>query len=673
MRKQGVAPGALGAIFALALLAAEARASDEVDLSADRILEFEIEDLLDIRVTSIVKAKRKLSEISAAISVITGEDMRRAGHTSIAEALRMVPGFHVAHIDANKWSVSSRGFAGRFTDKLLVLVDGRSVYTPLFAGVFWDVQDTFLPDLDRIEVIRGPGATLWGANAVNGVVNVLTKSARDTQGLLVYGAGGLQEAGLGGFRYGGRLRDDAGFFRVFVKAVARDDFADAAGTDTADEWHQVRGGFRVDAEPGEDDSLTVSGEIYAGQSGEQQRIPTFSDPFLAVVNGEEEVAGGHLLARWKRRLAEDADFELLAWFDRTERSTPIVGEERSTFEVDFQHRFSPRAGHRLLWGVAYRVTTDRIRSTQAVAFDPTGRTDQLVSGFVQDEITLLDERLVVTLGTKLEHNDYSGFEIQPGARALYRVHERHSMWAAITRAVRTPSRADHDVTITAAVFDPGSGPTAAKFVGSRGMDSEEMLALEFGYRVQPTPDLMVEFAGFLNLYEGLRTAEPGAPFGDGPPPHTTLPSVFTNGMDGDVYGVEVSASWEATEYLRLVASYSFLRLALDADATSTDPNAEAGEGESPRNQAQLRAILDLSERWEADVAVYYVDSLPALRVGSYVRLDARVGWRPNEKTLVELVLRNALDDQHPEFSSELPFTQPTEVETALFVRFTRRW
>ena len=663
----------LGPVVAALLmaLAAPAAAEDGVP-SPEDILAMEIEDLLDLEVTTIIKAPRKLSEIAAAVTVLEGEEVWRSGHTSLAEALRMVPGFHVAHIDANKWSVSSRGFAGRFTDKLLVLIDGRSVYTPLFAGVFWDVQDVFLADLSRIEVIRGPGATLWGANAVNGVVNVVTKDARETQGLLLYGGGGVGEQGFGGLRYGGRHDDDT-WYRVYLKAFARDDFADATGADTSDDWWQARGGFRVDSDVNPDDTLTVQGEAYTGKSGERVTTPTFTPPYSETRDGEEEVAGGFVLGRWRRDVGEGSDWELQAYFDRTERNAILIGEERNTFDVDFQFRMVPAPRHSLLVGAGYRVTSDRIRNTPAITFDPSGRTDHLVHAFVQDEITLCDGRVIATLGTKIEHNDYTGFEIQPGARVLWKPSERRSVWAAITRAVRTPSRADEDVTITAAVFDPGTGPIAGKFFGNRGLESEELLSMEMGYRTRPRSGLFVDVAAFFNVYANLRNSEPGAPFADGPPPHTTVPSTFMNRVEGEVYGLETTVTWQANERLRLEGGYSFLRMALEQDASSTDTDGEAAEGRSPRNMAHARAAVDLGRGWEADVGLYYVDSLPDMGIPSYVRLDARVGWRPDERTLVELIVRNVLDDRHPEFREELPFTQPTEAEIAAFLRFSRRW
>ncbi len=659
----------------LGALCGWATAAETDEITADELLEMTLDDLLDVDVVSVSRTRQKLSDTSAAVSVLSGEDLRRSGHSHLAEALRLVPGFHVARLDANKWSVGARGFSGRFTDKLLVLVDGRSVYTPTFAGVEWSTQDTFLPDLDRIEVIRGPGATAWGANAVNGVVNILTKGAKETQGALIRAGGGTLEYVGAGARYGGVLAEEEAWYRVFVSGRVHGDQDDPSGIEGNDAWHQTRAGFRVDWERSESTTITVSGEIYGGQYGQRSIIPTLEDPFATVLANEPSTHGGHFLARWSQRTDEGVEVELQVYLNRDDLRVADMRDERTTVDFDFQYRFAPTGRHDILWGANYRFTTDRFHNGFAISFDPSGRSDHLVGAFVQDTISLIENTLVLTIGTKLEHNDYSGLEVQPSARLRWSPNRRYTSWLSFSRAVRTPSRVDHDVRLNLAAFDNGGTTTLLAFLGNDTFEPEELLSFEWGLRWRGLESVSFELAAFFNTYDNLRGFTALAPTQENvpAPPHTLAASIFDNVMEGDVYGAELSINWQAHERVRLLANYSYSRSTLTNRGITVPLDPETAEGRYPRNIASLRVQIDLAPGWEVDLTTYYSDSAPTLGVPSYVRLDVRVGWTPCENLQLDLIAQNIGHDGDTESVEELRFLQSTEIETSIFLRLTYRW
>ena len=640
---------------------------------AEDLVDLDIEELmaLDVRVTSVAKKPQKLSEAPAAVYVITAEDIRRSGATSIPEALRMVPGLHVARIDASKWAISARGFTDKYANKLLVMIDGRTVYTPAFGGTFWDVQDTLLEDIERIEVIRGPGAALWGANAVNGVISIVTKSARDTQGGLVTGGFGTEERAFGGFRYGGKLGERA-YYRVYAKCFDRDGSVDGAGHHTQDDWHAGRFGFRMDWDLSTADLLTVQGDYYKMTSGETLTIPTLTPPYERIFDDTTYASGHYILARWQHTLSATSDMALQFYYSRTERTTSSLDECRDTLDLDFQHRFALGERHSILWGLGFRRTSDHFDNLAplGLSFLPDERDDNLFSAFVQDEIALVRDRLVLTVGSKFEHNDYTGFEVQPSARLLWTPHPRHTLWAAASRAVRTPSRDTDDLRFGSAAFPlaPSGTPAVLTVFGDRGTESEELAAYELGYRVKVTDRLSLDVAAFYNDYRNLITAEAGAPFMEmsPAPPHLIIPLVYDNKMDGETYGVEVAAECDVTERWKLRAGYSFLNVRLHPHSSSTDTRCEEAERRSPHNQFHIRSFLDLPGNLELDTALYYVDSLPTCDVGSYVRVDARLAWRPRDGLEVALTLQNLLDAQHREFT-ERTGTQAREFQRAAYL------
>lgn len=448
-------------------------------------------ELMNMKITSVSKTEERLSDAPAAVYVITHDDIRRSGVTSIPEALRLAPGVHVAREGAHSWAISIRGFNSDITNKLLVLIDGRSVYSPLFAGVFWDVQDTLLEDVERIEVISGPGGTLWGANAVNGVINIITRSAQDTLGGFAEFGGGNQEQGFAGLRYGGKLGEDAAV-RGYLKTFSRDSFRRADGERAIDDWQMNQGGFRLDWQQSEADLFTVQGDIYSGKEDGMFR----DDFILGTVPGpdfkdQSDVAGGNLLGRWERQLSETSDFQLQAYYDYSKREIPgTYDEARDTFDIDFQHHFKLGRRNDILWGLGYRWTRDDIDNTTFATFTPDSRSDETFSAFLQDKIDLWDEKLFLTLGSKFEHNDYTGFEYQPNARLSWLPTERQTLWAAVSRAVRTPARLNTDLRLTAPV--PGLPDSGARqpfvrpgAVLQRLRQAADPGAARAGYRYRP--------------------------------------------------------------------------------------------------------------------------------------------------------------------------------------------
>lgn len=626
-----------------------------------------LDQLQEVEVTSVSRKEESLLDAPSAVYVLTDRDILRSGARSIPEALRMVPGLNLGRINANKWAISARGFNSRFANKLLVMIDGRTVYTPVFSGVYWDAQDTLLEDIDRIEVVRGPGATLWGANAVNGVINILTKDARDTQGVLMTAAFGTEEHGFGGLRYGGKLAE-SWFYRVYAKAFNRDDFPELGGTEGADEWWQQRQGFRIDWAPTDQNQLTIQGDFYYGRSGDRVVVASPTPPFNRSAFENAKATGYNLLARWSKELSADSSYTFQTYYDRSERENIVLDAEIDTLDADFQHRFALLPRHQLIWGAGYRLTMDEIAGSVNAAYDPASRDDQLFSAFIQDEIAIVEDRLFITPGTKLEHNDYSGWELQPSVRALFKPSTNQTIWASIARAVRTPARFEHDAIANIAL--PNTPSVIALINGNSRFDSEELIAYELGYRIQPVTPMFLDLALFYNDYDDLRTSERGRPILGAP---VLLPITYGNGLEGETYGLEFAPSWQVTEHWRVAAGYSYLRAELHRSSSTTDLSSEAAEGDHPEHQFHLRSFLDLPHNFQLDSALYYVDTLDNQRVQAYTRLDVRLGWSPRQNLDLSLTFQNVLDPRHPEFGSTAPLVTATEIERGLYGKITWRF
>lgn len=626
------------------LLAASAAAAlqDERQVDPSELRSLSIEELMEVEVTSVSRRIERFSQTSAALTVITNEDIRRSGARSLPEALRLANSLHVARVDSRTWAISARGFNISTANKMLVMIDGRTVYTPVFSGVFWDVQDLPLDDVDRIEIIRGPGAALWGANAVNGVINIVTRSARETQGGLVTAGAGTEERGFGDVRHGGALGERT-WYRVYGKYRYVDALALAAGGSAEDPLRTAQGGFRVDGDLSDRDAFTVQGDVYAGVIGELAREDT-------------EVDGGNLLGRWSRRFSAASSMELQVYWDRSSRIVPnqFIENRRDTWDLDFQHRLPVGQRHDVLWGLGYRVSSDDLDNAPQIVWEPTERTIELFSAFGQDEIALVPDRVRLTVGSKFEVHESTGLEVQPNVRLAWTPDDRRTLWGSVSRAVRSPTRIDEDIRFLV-------GPVVF-LQGSRDFESETVLAYEVGYRLQPSPASSVEIAAFYNVYDNLRSQEPPA---NGAP----VPITLANNLNAETYGAEARYNVQVAPWWRLYNSVAYIHKDLSLDPGSRDPTGGVGEGNDPDYRFTIRSFIDLPGRFELDAWLRHVDELPAPFVPAYTELDIHLGWRMSDRLELALVGQNLLHDQHREF----PTTVPKEVQRGVYGKATWRF
>jgi len=588
--------------------------------SPEQLKKLSLEELLDQDVTLVTRTPEKLVQSPSSIQVVTGEDIRRSGATTIPEALRLFSNLQVAQVDSRQWAIDSRGFNNTLANKLLVMIDGRTVYTPLFAGVFWDMQNTLLADIDRIEVVSGPGATLWGANAVNGVINIVSKSARETQGALVEGGGGSILQDFGSIRYGGHAGTNF-FYRVYGTRFDRNSAVLPNGDDANNDWNMTQGGFRADWLPTEANTITIQGDAYSGAAEQLARDDLIMD-------------GQNLLGRWSHRFSDDSELTVQTYFDRTWRHAPgQYAEDLKTYDFDLQHAFTLGERQRVTWGGGYRLMQDDFHNSPELAFFPAERDLQLFSAFLQDEISLVPDRLKLTLGSKLEHNDYSGFEFEPSARLSWTIDDHQTIWSAISRAVRSPSRIDTEVRA------PGESPFL--LIGNSDFESEELLALELGYRVRPHRRVSLSVATFYNFYDNIRSVEPISPGSYS----------IQNKNEAESWGVEFSGTYQPTDWWRLRGGYTFLNTDVHRTEGGLDINQGRAEGNDPQNQVVLQSMVNLPRGFELDLTARYVDTLPSPNVPSYFAFDARLGWRVTTNLDLSVVGQNLCDNQHPEFGA----------------------
>jgi iron complex outermembrane recepter protein len=647
------------------LSAAPAVAQEEVDPFA-----LSPEQLFGAEVISASRSAESVWEAPAAIFVVTGADIERAGATSIPEALRLVPGVDVARINSSGWAVSVRGFNAALSNKLLVLIDGRETYDQLFSGVYWDVQDTAIEDIERIEVIRGPGASLWGANAVNGVINIITRRARDTQGLMASAiAGDVEHAGVT-VRYGGALGETT-HWRIYGRAFERGAQQTLAGEDDNSDWRAWRGGFRLDTDLSARDALTVQGDLYRSRTGQIRQTSSLSAPFTAIEQETITAEGGNILARWTREMDGEARLTTQAYLDVTRRDQRTLEDRRTTFDLDIQYEFPTLGQHDIIAGVRYRNSTDEITPTEIIRSEENTHRSQLLSAFIQDQLTLApDWRL--TLGSKFDENDYTGLEVQPNVRLQW-MGERQMAWASVSRAIRSPSELDREFDILLAAGPPfpmSTLPLTIELLPSPDFESEEAVAYELGYRRQLSPALDLDVALFRTDYDGLATLTPLAfQVAADPPRLILIPIITTNATSAIAQGGEIVLDWRVRENLKLVFTYSYLDLDLDAPAGAID--GEIAEGQSPSNQANLRLQWDATSRLAVDATLYYVDELPAYAIDDYVRADLRLGYRLTDALHFDLVGQNLFDDWHREFTAPGD-ANAAEIGRSVFGRLTWR-
>jgi iron complex outermembrane receptor protein len=630
-------------------------------LTIGDLKQLNVEDLMNLQVTSVARHSEKLIETASAIRVITQEEIRRSGATSIPEALRLADNLQVAQKNSHDWAISARGFNTALGNKLLVMIDGRTVYTPLYSGVFWDAQDYLLEDIDRIEVISGPGGALWGANAVNGVINIITKSAKDTQGLYAEGGGGTQPQEFGAIRYGGSVGADTQF-RTYAKYFDRGDEVLANGNPEPDAWRQGRVGFRLDSQAASRDRLTLQGDYYDGHENAQ-------------TGNTGDASGQNLLGRWTRTLSDVSDLTLQSYIDQTHLADPIPGltsgarvftpsgvlyDDLTTYDLDFQHRFSI-GPNRVVWGLGYRLTHDAVIAAPAIGFFPAVLHQSLYSGFVQDEIALRND-LFFTVGTKLEHNDYTGFEFEPDARLSWNLSPSQALWSAVSRAVRTPSRIDHDLS-------EGSPPYLVLLKGGSDFTSEALLAYELGYRAQYNSKLSTSVSTFYNQYNDVRSTSIT--------PATIVPLFFANNLEGHTYGVEFSSDYQISEGWLLHAGYTLLKEHLRVKPGAFDLSNARNETADPQHQFSIRTSLNLPGRTELAAGLRWVDKLeinngPTLgTVPSYFELDSRLAWHATTRLELSLVGQNLLHSRHVEYG--FPDATRPEIERSVYGKFAWRY
>jgi iron complex outermembrane recepter protein len=643
--------------MAAAFPSAQAGQNDQSDQQTTEPLKnLTLEQLGQIEVTTVTKEPQEVWNTPAAIYVITEDMIRRSGATNIPEALRLAPGVEVARIDSNKWSIGIRGFGSRLSRDVLVMIDGRTVYTTLLAGTYWEAQNLPLEDVDRIEVIRGPGGTIWGPNAVNGVINIITKPSKNTHGEMVTVGGGNVEQGLTTVRYGG------GNGRTFDYRAYGMGFVDGPEShldgDDYDSWRNIQGGFRADFTRHDNDHFMVEGDIYKEGAGETVTAVTYAPPYSQILEGTEHLSGGDITARWHRIQGEGKDLQLEVYYDKADRREPNFEDLRDTFDADFLDRFRLPGRQQISWGLGLRESHGSNPTiVSGLYFVPESRTDQLYSGFLNDDIAIIQHRLSLSVGTKLLKTNYTGLQWEPSVRLLWTPGATQSFWAAFTRALRTPSDAERAFYLSGFVgLAPGGTPIFARFNANPNFRSEELNGYEAGYRQLFGRNFYVDLDAFYNQYNDLFSEDIVGPEyfeSSPPPPHYLIPAEFGNGLEGTTSGVEIAPQWNPTRFWRLGASYSYLEMKLKRGPNSMDVGtAPIVEGSSPRNQVTAESGFDITRAVSLDLTYRYVSDLSALNSNSYSTGDARLGWFVRPYLELSIAGRNLFQPYHFEYPSD---------------------
>lgn len=552
------------------------------------------------------------------------------------------------------------------------MIDGRSAYTRTFAGVYWENQDVMMEDIDRIEVIRGPGATLWGANAVNGVINIITKHSSQTQGGSLNVGGGTEEQGFGSFRYGTQFGEDT-TGRAYVKGFNRDGYTHLSGNEAGDGWDEVQGGFRLDSQLNTQDTLKFQGDIYHNNINQSSVFPQLAPPFVLTQKDKIRTYGGNILGRYQHTISPTSDYSLQFYFDTYTRNDDFRNESRDTLDLEFQHRFALFDSQEFIWGLNYRFGHDKVNGkpiqngTTLFTVNPPSVNDQVYSGFIQDELTLIDDKLWLTVGSKFEHNDYSGFEGQPSAKIMWAPHNQHRLWAGVSRAVRTPSRADQDASGTVSVTPPQAPfvpPIVANLRSNPGFGSEEVITYEMGYRTTFLKSVSFDVTGFYNDYRDVRQSVPaGTPTFNGA--FLEVPVTLSNSLQGKTYGIEVASVWQMLDWWRWDVNYSWLRTEFDSSIGGQMA------GISPEQRVSVRGALSPRDDIDLDFWFRYVDSNLAVvafgdgNIKPYVTLDLRMAWRPFKELELSLVGQNLLAQKHLEYIQEVN-TSPTAIDRGMY-------
>ena len=661
----------------------------DIDKSSPELTDLSFDELMQVNITSVSKKSEKLSEAIAAVYVVTRNEIRRSGATSIPEALRLVPGVDVAQIDPNKWAIGIRGFNGRFSNKLLVMIDGRSVYTPTFSGVYWENQDYPMNDIERIEVIRGPGATLWGANAVNGIINIITRDTNQTQGTVVSFASGNELKGLAEFRYGSEISKEASY-RVYAKIRHVDNGLNTEGEQQNNDGKSLQLGFRTDWQRSDNQWFTFLGDTYKNESSQVHDIPKipYANGIFGVIEGEVKNNGTKLGFRWSQLTGLNSEFNVNVNYDYYNRRELKYSEKRDTLDLDFQHKMSPLDNHELLWGAGYRLSYNELTSGHLLSVDKPDEKITIWNLFLQDEINFPSLDFTVTLGTKIEGNSYSGSEIQPSLRGSWVPSEQFTWWWAISRATRTPSRVEISSNININVvpsfeLSPDNPfPTSVQIKGQESFEAEQVDAYESGLRWMPTADLAFDISIFYNNYTNLRSYTVSTPSFEviDTQPYMVLPLLLDNNMVGTSKGLELLVSWQASFNTRFRLSYSLL----DDNLNDTQYNSFSDsfisvvEDRTPQNQASLWGSFDLSPTIELDIRLFYVDKRPwnyfqrLEPIDSNLNADFRLAWYVNDTVELSLAGRNLLHSSRQEFVTET-WPEPSQIERSLFAKVKWVW
>ncbi len=626
------------------------------------LTELSLEDLMNIEVTSVSKQPEKKQAAAAAVYVITEKDIRRSGATTIPDLLRTVPGLHVAELNASTFSVTSRGFSGQYANKLLILIDGRSAYTPIFSGIYWQCNDVLLKDIDRIEVIRGPGGTLWGANAVNGVINIVTKHAKDTQGLYLESGIGTDPLIFGAFRYGAQHNEDL-YYRVYGQARRLDEREYPSGKSSGDNWYTYQGGFRLDWSPSSEDALTLQGDAFQNELHQPYDLSYVTIPYRSREDKQATMYGGNLLGRWRRTISEDEKLALQCYYDLNRGDHFNLDHFMHTFDLDFDHTLVLNDMHTLIWGLGYRLQYYDMENTELAGILPDVDAVHLFSAFVQDQVDLIKEKLRLTVGFKLEHNDFTGIEFQPNVRLAWQVTPEHTLWTALSHAVRTPSLIEDRGYLRSTTF-----PRIDIALRSDDMTSEDLYAFELGYRGTWLENLTFDCALFYNKYENLRTIEFALPRFDWNPLRLTVPFTANNNMEGETYGIEVALNFEPYAWWRIRTGYTLFEMDLDAHPKTFDFVSLTLEGDTPEQQFSIQNAFALGKDVDLDLFLRYVDTLPTLDIDDYLTMDARLGWRPREGWEISLTGENLFDAGRTEYQSDFVQNVPTQVSRSCYLK-----
>ncbi|MBL7115999.1 MAG: TonB-dependent receptor [Kiritimatiellae bacterium] len=638
---------------------AQSKAANDSDVN--HLMQLSLSQLTEIPVTSVSKKPENIEGTPSAAFVVTAEDIRRSGATALPDVLRMVPGVEVVQVDDNDWYVAIRGFNGETGNKLLVLVDGRTIYSPVFSGVFWYMHDFVLEDIERVEVVRGPGGAVWGANAVNGIINIITKHAKDQQGGMTSVTTGTFDRFSATARYGGKVGED-GYAAAWVKVWEREQWDEDRNADLVvpHDWQSVMTGFRYDWDPATPDAFSLHGSWHEVQASDNFYTHEFQPPYNQMIEYDRVDTLFHLFGKYSHRFSEESEFSLQAYYDRTHNDYGNGDLLYETYDLESQVRFGLGESHDIICGVGYRLVMDDLDPDDEYGitfFQPQKAERDVESLFVEDEITVVPERLSVKLGARLEHNEYTGWEVQPNARFHFRPWDRQVVWGAVSRAVHTPARLASDAT-GVSVAAPSRLP--AQFAGlnvpvihwidEADMDSEEVVSYELGYRCTPTDRFWFDTALFYSDYDKLRTFAAQSPGFQITPLGLETHAAMNNGKEGHSYGGEVSSTLRVTRNWALIAAYSHLKLDLDLKEGAIDiAGITTVEGYSPENQFSLRSQWDVTPTLECDVWLRYVDELAAIDVDAYTTVDVRLAWQARDNLSLELVGRNLAEEWHEEY------------------------